>query len=66
MCGFWSSSENSGNNARNWNVNSDGNVNCNWNNKNINNDVRPVLAFLRYLLRQNEWAESKASVERCV
>ena len=56
MCGFWSSSENSGNNARNWNVNSDGNVNCNWNNKNINNDVRPVLAFLRYLLRQNEWA----------
>lgn len=56
MFRFWSSSENSSNNARNWNVNSNGNVNCNWNNKNNNNDVRPVLAFLRYLMRQNEWA----------
>ena len=42
---FWSSSEYSGNNARRWSVYSDGDVYCYWNNKNINYDVRPVLAF---------------------
>ena len=42
---FWSSSEYSSLNARRWNVYSNGRVNCIWNIKNYNLDVRPVLAF---------------------
>ena len=42
---FWSSSERSGLYARFWLVYSDGGVDCYWNGKNDNYDVRPVLAF---------------------
>lgn len=42
---FWSSSEYSGGDARGWVVGSDGSVHCYWNGKDVNGDVRPVLAF---------------------
>ena len=42
---FWSSSEYSGDDARLWNVYSDGYVRCHWSYKDVDFDVRPVLAF---------------------
>ena len=42
---FWSSSEYSGYGARKWYVDSDGDVDCYWDSKSRNYDVRPVLAF---------------------
>ena len=45
---FWSSSEYSNRHARYWNLYSNGNVTCKWNNKNLsasNYPVRAVLAF---------------------
>lgn len=42
---FWSSSEFSYENARYWNINSSGSVNCYWNSKGMELGVRAVLAF---------------------
>ena len=42
---FWSSSEYSGDDARYWDVYSDGYVSCYWYSKYDSHDVRPVLAF---------------------
>ncbi len=42
---LWSSSEYPDDRARYWNVNSNGNVHCDWGYKDSGNDVRPVLAF---------------------
>lgn len=42
---FWSSSEFSNENARYWNINSSGSVNCYWNSKGMELGVRAVLAF---------------------